>query len=382
MTEFFLHIPKTPLRKKGWIARGIQRSLLLNHPVTDGDWHELNLWISRQSQPVVLLTSYESGFPLLKLQTTKPFHQEPPSILAVVPETMEEIWEEEVLQFNNSSFPISFQPNLSQVDYINGVQSVQDHLRMGDFYEANFCTRWSAVASIPQPYETWKKVFTRNPAPFAAYLHFKNWHLLSLSPERFMCKEGTKLFSQPIKGTIKRGLSHSHDEELKRQLLNSKKDQSENVMIVDLVRNDLSKIAEKASVHVDELCGLYSFKHLHHLISTISCRIHQNLSAVDAYKALFPMGSMTGAPKRKCVETMHELEMDPRGWYSGSLAVIEPNGDWDANVIIRSILYNQEKHTCHMGIGSAITLQSNPEEEWNECNLKAQSFLAYLNSSE
>jgi para-aminobenzoate synthetase component 1 len=202
--------------------------------------------------------------------------------------------------------------------------------------------------------------------------------LLCLSPERFFQIRGNQLISQPIKGTIKRGASESEDLALKEALLQSPKERNENVMIVDLVRNDLSQMATKGSVKVDELYGIYTFPKLHHMISTVSCILPENHNAASTFQSIFPMGSMTGVPKRKAVDLMHQYEKSARGWYSGSVGFIEPNGNADFNVIIRSIHYNQKINLAKIGIGSAITLQSDPQSEWKECWLKAQSLIQPL----
>ena len=198
------------------------------------------------------------------------------------------------------------------------------------------------------------------------------------SPERYLLKKGTKIISQPIKGTSRRSADALEDEQIKIDLLNSEKERSENIMIVDLVRNDLSRTAAKGSVNVEELCGAYSFKQVHHLISTITSEVKEGFSALDVLKTTFPMGSMTGAPKISAMQIIEKLEETKRGLYSGSVGYFTPDGDFDFNVVIRSILYNQAENYVSFSVGSAITAGSDPESEYAECLLKAKAMLQVL----
>ena len=193
-----------------------------------------------------------------------------------------------------------------------------------------------------------------------------------------MKKKGNRIVSQPIKGTIKRSDNLKLDVQNKNLLLNSSKDFSENVMIVDLVRNDLSRIANSKTVVVDELASLYTYQDVHHLISTISCELDPEKNIVDILKALFPMGSMTGAPKIKSMELIEKIETTMRGLYSGSIGYITPQRDFDFNVVIRSVLYNQQSQYLSFMVGGAITIDSDPESEYNECLLKAKSIFKVL----
>jgi len=201
-------------------------------------------------------------------------------------------------------------------------------------------------------------------------------YIICASPERFLKKTGTRLISQPIKGTIKRGKTEAEDELLKQHLFNDKKERSENIMIVDLVRNDLSRSAKKGSVKVDELCGIYSFKQVHQMISTISAEIKDDIIFFEAIKNAFPMGSMTGAPKIKAMELIETLEDTKRGVYSGALGYISPSGDFDFNVVIRTILYSQQQQYLSFMVGSAITTNSIAEKEYEECLLKATAMFS------
>ena len=217
-----------------------------------------------------------------------------------------------------------------------------------------------------------------SPAPFSSFFRLNEHFILCASPERFLQKKGNKILSQPIKGTIKRGETIEEDQLLKQTLRNNLKEQSENVMIVDLVRNDLSHIAKDGSVKVDELFGIYTFPQVHQMISSISCEIKESIDAIDVIKACFPMGSMTGAPKVKAMELIDLYESSKRGVYSGSIGYFSPNGDFDFNVVIRSILYNDNKQKLSFSVGSAITHHSVPEEEYQETLIKAKAIFEVL----
>ena len=193
------------------------------------------------------------------------------------------------------------------------------------------------------------------------------------SPERYLCKRGSELISQPIKGTAGRNADPNKDRQVIFELQNDLKERSENIMITDLVRNDLSKIASKGSVEVVELCKVYSFKQVHQMISTITAKVSGSTNPVMCIENTFPMGSMTGAPKLSAMQIIESLENTKRGLYSGSIGYFEPKGDFDFNVVIRSILYNSEKPYVSFSVGSAITAQATPEKEYEECLLKAKA---------
>jgi len=198
---------------------------------------------------------------------------------------------------------------------------------------------------------------------------------MGASPERYLKKEGDKLVSQPIKGTSSRDPNPFIDWANKRYLIKSEKEQAENIMIADLVRNDLSKVAKRGTVHVDELCGIYSFKQVHQMISTVSAELAEDKTWHDAIKATFPMGSMTGAPKVNAMQFIEKYERSKRGLYSGAVGYITPDRDFDFNVVIRSILYNMKKQCASFMVGGAITNQSEPQKEYEECLLKASAIM-------
>lgn len=271
-----------------------------------------------------------------------------------------------------------FESKISKSEYINGVNMLKAHIQQGDIYEANFCQEFYAKVEHFNPELAYWNLKKISPTPFSAYYHLNDYYLMCASPERFLLKQGNKILSQPIKGTIKRGVGQEEDDKLKMQLMNDTKERAENIMIVDLVRNDLSKIAQKSSTKVEELCNIYSYEQVHQMVSSISCLLHKEYHFTDAIKACFPMGSMTGAPKIKAMELIEKYESTKRGLFSGSVGYITAEGDFDFNVVIRSLLYNQANNYLSFMVGSAITIQSDPEKEYEECLLKAQALLGAL----
>ena len=270
------------------------------------------------------------------------------------------------------------QQRISKQNYISKVSKVLEHIHKGDIYEANFCMEFFANDTQINPIETYIKLNDISEPPFAVYFKNDKQYLLSASPERYLRKENTKVISQPIKGTAKRNLDSIEDEKLKEELGVNEKERSENIMIVDLVRNDLSHTATKGSVKVEELCGLYTFKQVHQMISTIVSEVNFTTSPTEILRTTFPMGSMTGAPKISAMKIIEELEETKRGLYSGAVGYFAPNGDFDFNVVIRSILYNERNQYLSFSVGSAITSLSNPEMEYEECLLKAKAMFEVL----
>jgi para-aminobenzoate synthetase component 1 len=273
---------------------------------------------------------------------------------------------------------IKITQRLSKDQYINKVETLRGHIIRGDIYEVNFCQEFFAENAEIDPVQTFEWLNEVSPTPFAGYFKVYGKYILSATPERFLCKRGSKLTSQPIKGTAKRSSDLAEDEAIKLQLRNDIKEQAENVMIVDLVRHDLTKSAVKGSVTVDELFGIYSFPQVHQMISTISCELNPKVHFIDAIKNAFPMGSMTGAPKVKAMKLIEAYEVTKRGIYSGSFGCISSDGDFDFNVVIRSILYNAESKYVSFQVGGAITYQSNAVSEYEECLLKASAILKVL----
>ena len=270
------------------------------------------------------------------------------------------------------------QQRISKENYLEKVSKVLEHIHRGDIYEANFCMEFFIENAVINPLEKFLKLNEISKSPFTVYFKNNNQFLLSASPERYLKKEGELVISQPIKGTAKRFSDPLEDEKAKNELASDPKERSENIMVSDLVRNDLSRTAQKGSVKVEELCGIYSFEQVHQMISTISSRLDAQYTAVDVIKTTFPMGSMTGTPKVSVLKIIEELEETKRGLYSGAVGYFTPNGDFDFNVVIRSILYNQEKKYASFSVGSAITSQSIPEKEYEECLLKAKAMREVL----
>lgn len=279
---------------------------------------------------------------------------------------------------NDEKQPVKIKLRIHKDEYHQKVAAMQAHIHRGDIYEANFCQEFYAEDTQINPLETYMKLNRISKPPFAVFLKLNDKYLLSASPERYLRKSGSKVISQPIKGTAKRAQSVEEDLKLLESLKTDPKERSENIMIVDLVRNDLSRIAKKGSVTVDELCKVYTFEQVHQLISTVRAEIDGSIHPVDIVKATFPMGSMTGAPKISAMKIIEELEETKRGLYSGAVGYFTPEGDFDFNVIIRSILYNQSRQYISYSVGSAITAQSVPEKEYEECLIKAKAMKEVL----
>lgn len=263
-------------------------------------------------------------------------------------------------------------------EYFNRVGRMLSRIHRGDIYEANFCQEFYAENTQIDPLQVYYKLNAISRSPFAVFLKLGDKYLLSASPERYLKKQGNKIISQPIKGTAKRSLDKLEDRELKLALEKDGKERAENIMIVDLVRNDLSKSALKGSVSVEELCKVYSFDQVHQMISTVTARVSPDKNPVDIIRETFPMGSMTGAPKVSAMRIIEELEVTKRGLYSGSVGYFTPKDDFDFNVVIRSILYDQTAKYVSFSVGSAITAKASPEKEYEECLLKAKAMREVL----
>ena len=266
-------------------------------------------------------------------------------------------------------------------EYYAKVTKVLEHIHRGDIYEANFCQEFYAENSTINPLEVYKHLNHISEPPFASFLKLDRQFALSASPERYIKKDGTKIISQPIKGTAKRLISEFDDAQLALDLMRDEKERAENVMIVDLVRNDLSKTAKIGSVKVEELCNVYSFKQVHQLISTVVSEVAENTHPIDIIQSTYPMGSMTGAPKVSAMKIIENLEATKRGLYSGTIGYFTPDNNFDFNVIIRSILYNEEQKYISYSVGSAITAKSIVEKEYEECLLKAKAMKYVLQNS-
>lgn len=273
------------------------------------------------------------------------------------------------------------QRGITKEQYLGAIHSIMHHIKRGDIYELNFCHEFFGdLCREFDPVSLWGRLSSASPAPFSVFCRWWDHLLVSASPERFLQRKGCNIISQPMKGTVRRGNSPAEDEELKARLNSDLKERSENVMITDLVRNDLSRVALKATVKVEELFGIYTFPKVHQMISTVSAELPPELKLSDLLRATFPMGSMTGAPKIRAMELIEEFESCRRGIFSGTVGYIDPNGDLDMNVIIRSIICNLERSVVSFQTGGAITFASEAEAEYAEAMLKAKALLEALNA--
>jgi len=277
---------------------------------------------------------------------------------------------------------VSIRNNISRSKYTDTVKKLIDHIHRGDCYEINYCQNFFAEGTQIDPLHIYKLLTDFSPNPFAALYKLNDKYCICASPERYLKRTGQTIISQPVKGTSKRLLNDNIKDEANREyLFHSKKEKSENVMVVDLVRNDLSKICMEGSVYVDELFGIYTFPQVHQMISTIKGELNPRIHWAEAIKATFPMGSMTGAPKKKVMELISRYESTPRGLFSGSIGYVNPSGDFDFNVVIRSIFYDKQTRDLSFQAGSGITFYSNAEDEYRECMLKAEAIISVLNNS-
>lgn len=336
--------------------------------------------------------SYELKNEFEKLSTQRPHPMDFPDACFFVPKVVlrfnGEVWmiTEDHAEFDwiNPSkqtdeglIAFDWKAQISKAQYLEDVEKLLAHIRRGDIYEINYCQSFiSPINNVPN-WKAFQRLNEKTNAPYAAYLSLNKHRFLCASPELFLRKQGVKLFSSPIKGTIRRGSDDAEDIRLKTTLKNDVKERAENVMIVDLVRNDLSRVAEKNTVAVEELFEVYSFQTVHHMISTVSCTKRQEATLYDVLKATFPMGSMTGAPKISAMKLADEMEFIGRGVYSGSIGCIFPNGDYEFNVVIRTIMVDLEKKIAMYHVGGAITALCNPEQEFEETMLKGKALMNF-----
>lgn len=266
---------------------------------------------------------------------------------------------------------VQFRQRTTRDKYLKTVNHLREHIRNGDCYEINYCNENYSEGVVLNPLDVFCALNTISRAPFAAYYRNEGKYLMCASPERYVCKNGSNIISQPIKGTACRGADEKQDNTAKEALYNSIKDRAENVMITDLVRNDLARSCDTGSIKVNELFGIYTFPQVHQMISTITGTLKQGTPFTDVLKYSFPMGSMTGAPKVKVMQLVEQYEDVSRGLYSGTVGYITPSGDFDFNVVIRSLFYNEASQYLSYQAGGAITYDSTAEAEWDEMRLKA-----------
>jgi len=299
-------------------------------------------------------------------------------LISEEPEHVFDLIDQQELIIYTEQPAIALKPRFSRLEYIDAVKGIQEHINRGDIYVTNFCQEFFAEHTIIDPLAIFTQLNKVSPNPFSTFFKWKDNYILGASPERFLAKRGSKLISQPIKGTAKRETDVQADELIKQQLRNHPKELQENVMIVDLVRNDLTRSAKQGTVKTEELFGIHSFQYVHQMISTVVCELQEGLSAVQAIKNTFPMGSMTGAPKISAMQLMEQYERSKRGVYSGAIGYLSPDNDFDLNVVIRTLLYNSAKQYLSFHAGSAITYHAEPEKEYEECLLKAQAVMEVL----
>ena len=272
--------------------------------------------------------------------------------------------------------------SMSRREHYDKIVDIKEQIACGSFYEINLCVE-TVIEDIviSNPFALHQRLLALSPTPFSSYVQLGDMHLLSASPERFLKKKGRRIASQPIKGTSARYASRAEDEASKQYLSQSLKERAEHVMIVDLMRNDLGRLCETGSISVPELCGIYGYRQVYHMISTITGECRENTDFTDVLRATFPMGSMTGAPKHIVMQYIEQIEGASRGWFSGSVGYIKPNGDFDSNVVIRSVFYDAGQCKAKYSVGGAITFDSDPDAEYNECLLKSSAIrhLLYRN---
>lgn len=281
-------------------------------------------------------------------------------------------------KFTKHNNPIALIAKTSKEEYIKNVTKLKEHIQNGDIYEINYCITFEAKNALINPIEIYSRLNNISKAPYSALVKLDDKYIISASPELFLSKRGNKLITKPIKGTIKRGTTTEEDEKLKSELFNSIKERTENVMIVDVARNDLSRIAKKGTVKVEKLYDIETYEQVHQMVSTVSCELKENIPFDDIIKATFPMASMTGAPKIRAMELIDDFETNSRGPYSGCIGYIKENGDFDLSVLIRSIFYNENESYLSFSVGSAITAMCDPEKEYEECLLKAAALKKVL----
>jgi len=332
-----------------------------------------------------------------KLRSNNADHLEFPDLYFFAPEilisikgnTVEIIGENEEIQklvepegfepsSNSPLKSINLQSRFSRQEYVETVEQIQQHIARGDIYVTNFCQEFYAEDTEIEPLSIFQNLNGISPTPFATFFKWNGNYIICASPERFLAKRGSKLISQPIKGTARRDANEAIDQSLINELRSHPKELQENVMIVDLVRNDLTHSAKPGTVKTEELYGIKTFKQVHQMVSTVVCELRDDVSAVEAVRNTFPMGSMTGAPKISAMQLIEQYERSKRGVYSGAVGYFSPDDDFDFNVVIRTLLYNSTKEYLSFHVGSAITYHANAGSEYEECLLKAKAILEVL----
>ncbi|TXC81773.1 anthranilate synthase component I family protein [Luteibaculum oceani] len=382
------------------VFAGVKSSLEIN-PTQGVDWIAFQNFLDRNKGEYIFCAfSYELKNDIEELTPASNPHYSFPKLLLIVPEHIGEVqpdtnlidWEEgtlpsDVLLKKRISDllknPLNKKRNVyasfSRNEYVDRAKMLLENIRLGNIYEVNFCQEFICPDVDINSWDLYQSLNEKTQAPYSAFVKYKGNRLLCASPELFLRKEDGILRSSPIKGTVRRSKNAAEDLELSIALAKSEKERAENIMIVDLVRNDFSRIAKKGSVEVEELCAIKSFKTVHHMVSTVKAEIEQETDLAKILKATFPMGSMTGAPKISAMELAQQAEGTPRGIYSGSIGYILPNGDFNFNVVIRSLFYDTERKELNFKTGSALTAKCDPEMEYDECLVKAKALIDSVN---
>lgn len=352
-------------------------------------------WNSSTSFFKVGIIGYDFKNQLEKLQSSNASFLDLPETCFFQPELLIRIEKDQILsqtelpqEFWNSierievpqspNLACRWSPQISKEQYIESVETIKSQIVEGETYEMNFCQAFSGEFESWDPVAAYSRLNEISPMPFSGLFKADEKWIVSASPERFIKKTGTQIIAQPIKGTIRRGASAEEDLENRNKLANSEKEKAENLMITDLMRNDLSKVSKTGTVKVDEFFGIYPLPRIFQMISTISSELKTEAPFKEIIQATFPMGSMTGAPKIRTMELIEELESFKRGWFSGALGWIDEEGDFDFSVVIRSIIADLNTKKLYFGVGSAVTFDADPEQEFEECQLKAQAIFEIL----
>lgn len=375
-----------------YLAVGAEHELKLYDE--DGAWEKVRSFLDVHTEEYVFgWFGYELKNDIEKLESRNPVWVNTPVVYLMVPShlgvlrkgridllkgSLDEVStiHEQLSKVQEKKESTCLEAYLEKNAYLEKINRIKEHIQLGDIYEANFCYEYRGSGKI-DPLVVYQNLNNRTKAPFSVYAKVNELNVLSASPERFLKKEGSRIFTQPIKGTIRRGETPEKDLELMETLRTNPKDRAENIMIVDLVRNDLSRIAKPKSVRVEQLCEIYTFENIHQMISTVSAEVDDK-HPVDILKALFPMGSMTGAPKIRAMELMEKYEVNRRGLYSGCIGYFTPERDFDFNVVIRTIFHDQHTAKSSFSVGGAITALSSAEGEYDETILKAKALIEAL----
>ena len=365
-------------------------------------FNQLKLFSNGQSDWLFGHFNYDLKNEIEQLQSEHPDHVQFPDLFFFVPQIivrldadrvtigaigenatdiLHSIQSTSVVEHHDSDSLIEVKQRFSREHYVKVIEKLKSHIHRGDCYEINFCQEFFAENVDVDPLTVYDSLVTLSPNPFSAFYRLNERYLMCASPERYLKKTGTQLLSQPMKGTTGRSDDAVNDQSKRVYLSESAKEKTENVMIVDLVRNDLSKICREGTVQVEELFGIYAFPQVYQMISTITGELQADIHWVDAIRSTFPMGSMTGAPKKRVMELIEQYERTKRGIFSGAVGYLTPERDFDFNVVIRSIMYNRSERYLSYQAGSGITYYSDPETEYEECMLKVGAIKKVLTRS-